>query len=493
MKKILSLLSITLFVMILSVVDVRAAYNYGPNGEVVASAEATVAKQIIDSSNLTDKEGQLVNGSYSFGELSDVAVFENKVYVSDSSNNVVVVLDENLNYITKFPSEDNEYQLSKPEGLYITKDYIYVCDYSNQRVLLFDHSYNVKQVVTAPDDPAFENYEFRPQKITVNRTGRMYVIAEGINEGILDLNADGTFSRYFGMNNATVSIWEAFWLMFTSEEQRLSQGSNFGASLTNLAIDDSEYVYTVSSVAAGANVIKRLNFKGSDILVRNGYTDLIGDAEIVDDSTAVPNGSSNFIDIDVNDYGSYIALDKTRGRVFTYDFEGNLLYIFGGLSTAINGETNYQSSLFQMPEALCYFGDKILVVDSKNKNLIEFQFTTFGSLVNEATELYYNNDFEKAAEKWEEVLSINTNYYIAYSGIGKAQFREGLYEQAMENLKLGHDSYNYSRAYQQYRYEKISKVFPYIIGIALAGCVFMFIKSFKSNAKYQQREEEGLE
>lgn len=491
-KRLFSLLLIVSSIVAISIVDVKAAYNYGPNG-IVTSAEATVAKQIIDSSTLVDSSGNLISGEYSFGELADVAVYENMVYVSDTTNNCVVVLDENLNYVTRFPQASDEYQLNKPNGLYITKDYIYVCDYGNQRVLLFDKTYHVQQVVGTPDDPAFHDYQFRPQKITVNRTGRMYVVAEGINEGIIDFNEDGTFSRYYGMNSATVSLWDAFWLLFTSEEQRKSQGSNFGASLTNLCIDDSEYVYTVSSISAGENVIKRLNFKGSDILVRNGYVPQNGDQLIFDGKVNVPVEKSNFIDIDVNEYGSYIALDNTRGRIFTYDFEGNLLYVFGGLANAVQGEDNNQSTLFRMPKACCYFQDKILVVDSQNKNLIEFEFTSFGNLVNEATRLYHNNEFELASEKWKQVLDLNTNYYLAYSGIGKAQFREGLYKEAMENLKLGYDTYNYSRAYQQYRYEQISEVFPYVIGVVLAACVYFFVRSFKNNSKRQQREEEGLE
>ena len=133
------------------------------------------------------------------------------------------------------------------------------------------------------------------------------------------------------------------------------------------------------------------------------------------------------------------------------------------------------------------------MVDSKNKNLVIFDYTPFGKLINEATSYYYENDYINASLKWQEVLSLNTNYYLAYSGIGKAMLRQGNYKEAMQNLKLGYDTYNYSRAYEQYRYEKMSKVFPFIVGAVLILVVALIIKSVVNNVEYEKKEEEGLE
>ena len=35
------------------------------------------------------------------------------------------------------------------------------------------------------------------------------------------------------------------------------------------------------------------------------------------------------VDITVHEYGVYSVLDSNRGRVFSYDSNGNLLYVFG--------------------------------------------------------------------------------------------------------------------------------------------------------------------
>ena len=495
--------------LMVSLPNLKAAYNYDPNGNVISSAESLVVTQVIDSSNLSDELGNKVTSDiYQFGSLYDIAVYGERIFVVDYTNNVISVLNSNFQYVTKFPELSqyqaeidacttdeeklelqNRYTLKNPRGIYVTKDYIYVCDYGKNRVVIFDHNLMYVREVGTPDDPAFSKYEFRPKKITVDRTGRMFVIAEGVNEGILDLEPSGEFSRFYGTNTVTISAWDAFWLLFTSEEQREIQGFNFGASLANLCIDEDNNVYTVSSISAGTNVIKKLNPKGSDILNRNGYVEQIGDPKIDTEGNVVTTDQSNFVDIDVNEYGTYIALDNTRGRIFAYDFEGSLLYTAGAKADLLPG--SYQTGMFLAPEALTYFGDKILVCDSKNNNIVVFEYTTFGKLVNEATMLYYDDKYIEAAEVWEEVLALNTNYYIAYAGIGKAQLRQGDYKNAMENLKLGYDEYNYSRAYQQIRYEQMNVVFPYIISAVMILAIYGFVRSVIKSAKQDEAEEEG--
>jgi len=492
MMKRKSIVFALLFTLIFAIPKVKAAYNYSPLLEVVASAEALIINQVVDSSNIVDQNNQRVN--VSFGSLVDVATYNGDIYIVDNSNNKVYVLDENFHYKASFP-DPSDTTLKSPNGIYVTKDYIYVADTNNLRVAIFDHNYKLVSEIKNPDDPTFkkdpsdkEGYDFKPLKVTVNRSGRVYVVAEQIFEGILDFNPDGSFSRYVGANTVTVSAWEAFWLLFTSEAQRKAQGYRLATAFVNLCIDDDGYLYTVSSSSEGAKVIKKLNYKGHDVLIRNGYFSQIGDVVLPEGNKDVPTGSSEFIDIDVNEYGTYSVLDKTRGRIFTYDFEGNLLYIGGQLGN-VGGSVNSQRSLFLKPEALTYYKDKILVVDSLNKNLVVLEYTEFAKLVNEATYQYYLGNYEEAKKFWEEVLIHNTNYYLAYAGIGKAQYREGNYEEAMQNLKIGYDDYYYSRAYQKHRYAKLVAISPYIIGGGIALVLYLFYRSLRNSLKLEREEE----
>jgi len=473
---------------------VNASYNYSPFEDAIASAEALIAKKVIDASNLVTQTGDLAN--VSFGVLSDVFAYQNEIYISDTSKNCVYVLDNEYRYLTTFGIDSGEGSLKSPKGLYVTEDYIYVADSGNYRVAVFDHDYNFSSEILAPDDPTFkqspsdtQGYDFKPLRIAVNSTGRVYVIADQIFEGIIDFNPDGSFSRYLGANTVTLSVWEAFWLKLTSEEQRQAQGYRLATTFVNLNVDENGYIYSVSSSTENNKVIKKLNYKGTDVLIRNGYVDLSGDIITLEGNVNVPTGSSEFIDIDVNDYGSFSVLDRTRGRIFTYDFEGNLLYV-GGQIGNIGGAVNNQSSLFLSPQALCYHDNKILVVDSLNKNLVVLEYTEFANLVNQATQYYYNGDYENAKDRWEEVLVLNTNYYLAYAGIAKAQLREGNFEAAMINAKLGFDDYTYSKAYQPYRYLKLTVILPYVMGFSIAGVIFLIGKSIYKSVKVSKEDEE---
>lgn len=482
------------FVIILSIPKVNAAYNYSPLMEVIASAEALIINQVVDSSNIVDENNERVN--VKFGSLVDVATHNDEIFIVDSSNNKIHVLDGSFRYKASFP-DSSDTKLNSPKGIFVTDDYIYVADTNNLRVAIFDHDYKLVKEIKQPDDPTFKKnpqdttgYDFKPVKIAVNRSGRVYVVAEQIFEGIIDFNPDGTFSRYVGANTVTVSAWEAFWLLFTSEQQRKAQGYRFATAFVNLNIDEEGYLYTVSSSSEGSNVIKKLNYKGKDVLIRNGYFAQVGDVVTIGGRVKVPTGSSEFVDIDVNEYGTYSVLDRTRGRIFTYDFEGNLLYIGGQLGN-IGGVVDNQSSLFLKPEALTYYKDKLLVVDSLNQNLVVMEYTEFAKLVNEATYHYYHGNYEEAKKIWEEVLVHNTNYYLAYAGIGKAQLLEGNYKDAMYNLKIGYDDYNYSKAYKQYRYEKLMIISPYIIGLGLALIIFAFVKSIRNSLKLEREDEKN--
>ncbi|MCK9536259.1 MAG: hypothetical protein M0R05_01505 [Bacilli bacterium] len=493
MKKLIIFIFIIYIVFAFFSLRINAAYNYGPFGEVVASAEALIAQKVVDSSNLTDTDGKKCE--YVFGELVDVFAYQNRVFLVDKSNNCVVVLDDEFRYLTTFGLDEETGKLKKPNGIFVTADYIYVADTENKRVAIFNHDYEFAWEITTPDDPSFKQnpedksgYDFKPLKITVNSTGRIYVVAEQIFEGIIDFNPDGSFSRYIGASTITLSVWDAFWLYFTTEAQRKAQGYRLATSFVNVNVDAKGHLYTLSGLSEGRRIIKKLNNKGHDIMWRNGYVAPVGDVIHIGGRVKVPTGPSQLVDIDINDYGNYCVLDKTRGRIFVYDFEGYLLYIGGQLGN-IGGTINNQSSLFLSPEALCFYRENILVVDSLNKNLIVMGYTEFAHLVNQATEHYYYGEYQAAKEVWEDVLIHNTNYYRAYSGIGKAELREGDYRRAMVNLKLGYDDYNYSKAYKQYRYQKMTVIFPYVAAAVLALAVYLIVRSIKVSVQREKEEE----
>jgi len=175
----------------------------------------------------------------------------------------------------------------------------------------------------------------------------------------------------------------------------------------------------------------------------------------------VSTGPSVLVDIANTNHGIYTVLDQKRSRLFTYDSEGNLLYV--------NGDEGAQSDRFADGVALGYLEDDLLVLDRRSRTMIVYRLTDFGKSVNLAIAYHALGDFDQAAKIWEEVIRLNTNYEIAYNGIGKYLLRDGHFKEAMHYFRLGHDRYYYSKAFRGYRNEIIKDNFGYIVGVIVLG------------------------
>ena len=155
------------------------------------------------------------------------------------------------------------------------------------------------------------------------------------------------------------------------------------------------------------------------------------------------------------DKGIYSLLDQKRGRIFTYDHEGNLLYIFGGLGT--------QTGTFVTPTAIESIGSNILVLDSYRAEILVFSETEYGQLINEAVGLRFDGDETLAVELWKKVLEMDENNELANSGIGKAYLSSGDNKLAMKYLKLGMNRHYYSVAFKRYRNEILKENINYVL------------------------------
>ncbi|WP_237266371.1 YIP1 family protein [Thermoclostridium stercorarium] len=234
---------------------------------------------------------------------------------------------------------------------------------------------------------------------------------------------------------------------------------------TNMDIDEDGFIYAVSADNNNEDV-KRLNAQGIDILRRDGYVPPGGDFRYTSEA-----GPPRLTDIDVTDCEIYSVLDAKRGRIFTYNGDGYLLYVFGGLGNRV-GE-------FDTPVAIERINDNFLILDKVLGEITVFEPTEYGRVVNEAIRSYYHGNEEKAAEMFTRAVHLNANFEYAYGGIGKAFLRKGDYTSAVEHFKESMDRRNYSKAYVLYRREELREYFPLLMTLL---CILVlctpFIKKF---------------
>ena len=232
----------------------------------------------------------------------------------------------------------------------------------------------VKYVQNPQSEVLDEGYIFTPLKVSVDYADRVYCVAQNMFQGIMVFTAEGDFTGFFGTISVKISLWEKFWRKFSTKEERSKQQLFIPTEFTGIDVDDEGFVYASNKDTDGIQAVRRLNPKGQDV-IRKGLKENLG-GDLFFGTVGNYSGPSQIVDVVYRDHGIYSLLDARRGRVFTYDHEGNLLYIFGGIGT--------QEGTFRMPAAIEHLGSRLLVLDAQQGNVNIFSETEYGCLINEA-------------------------------------------------------------------------------------------------------------
>ncbi len=431
--------------------------------------------------------GQTLEELGAFNNPSDILVDpQERLWVVDTGNNRLVALDKKFNLIKVIDHviyKGQEQKLNAPESMYITEDgELYIADTANGRVLrVVEETLEVEFSYEQPKNELYEFNKFEPLKIAVDSSDILYVLCRDVNRGFVTFDKRGTFLSYFGTPKIEATaevIAQSFWQQFMTEGQRDAALTYSPIEYKAIEIDSEGFVYATifPENPEGGNQLKKLNAKGSNIIKqtrhpiseRSSSTIFFGDRGLRRlKGKSTPN---RFVDVKVNeDCTAFFLLDNAQGKVFAYDEECNLLYVFGGLGT--------QKGLFSDATAIEMIDDIIYVLDKKTASVTSFEPTTFGQLVEDAAYLYNIGEYEKAVEPWNEVIQYNSNYELAYSGLGKAELEKENYKLAMEYFELAQDTEGYEEAFKEYRSIFLKENFIYIFIVIVAVIVVYFVIS----------------
>ena len=454
-------------------------YNYDYWANETESPDAYVPEQVILGQDL---------GVGHMKEPQGLFVRGDRVYICDSGNHRIIEAEYKnetftlIRVIDRFLLNGEESTFKYPQDIYVTEEgNLYICDTDNQRVVVLDKDLNYINRIEKPTDETIDVFsDFYPMKIVVDRADRVYLLVKNVNKGLMEYDQNGKFSGYIGANEVKVSLTDYFWKIFSTKAQRSQMELFVPTEYNNLALDSDGFIYVTTITFSEdelmddkAKPIRKLNTMGKDILIKNGYYPPIGDINW--GSAGGVGGSSKFSDIVALENETYLAVDRVRGRIFGYDFQGNLLYAFGGLGN--------KAGYFQYPSAIEDIEDKIMVLDYRNSSLTVMKLTQYGTRINEALAEYKKGNYKASSDKWEEVLKLNGNYDLAYIGIGRSLLREGRYEEAMEYFELKYDDVNYSKAFKLYRKEwieaNIGKVLVVLVILIVVPKVIKIIRKIR--------------
>ena len=448
------------------------SYTYGYDywGDVQESPDAYRIKTVIDSVSLGLEN---LNG-VKLTKPQGLFVRGNNLYVVDTGNNRILQIEySNLQYklvrvIDEIQGSDKS-KFNSPYDVFVDEqDNIYVADYSNQRVAMVDKDLNLIREYTKPTDPTFnQSQDYLPKKITVDIAGRVYVLATNVNKGLVKYEPDGTFTGFIGANPVRVDMAEYIWKRyFQTAEQRAQSAAFVPTEYENIYMDKEGFIYATTTTfdewdlkSDVAKPIRRLNGLGNDILIKNDRYPPIGDLWWAEGESNY-YGPSRLTDVTVFDDDIYVVLDRIRGRLFGYDPQGVMLWAFG-----TRGGTD---GAFTRAIALEHMGRDLFVLDEVKNSITVFTPTEYGNTIYLANEKYHEGDYDGSAEVWQDVLKMNANYPLAFRGIGRAVLREDKFEEAMNYFEMAHDRESYGRVFKLYRKEWVEKNVGWLVAILAA-------------------------
>ena len=500
MKKLSRILTLAALVILvlgclpISAITPYSTYTYSIDGFSLMSPDAYVPDRQIDSTYMgvtpaIDDPRDLFVDMYS------------NIYIADAANNRIVVLDRYYKlkfYISTFVNGQGvPDSLTNPSGVYVTEDKIYVADTDNNRIVMFELDGTFYKVIEEPDSDVFPAGSiYKPVAIAVDDYGRIYVISSTTYMGVIAINEEGDFQGFIGAQKVTIDALSILWRRFQTEDQRKLSQQYVSTEFNNITIDDKGFIYvTTSSIDENQQQaaidskdgtyapVKKLNTAGSDIMKRNGFFGPGGEVNITNVSTADITGPSKIIDVAIGPEETWSIIDEKRSKIYTYDSDGNLLFIFG--------DTGQQLGNIQSIEAIAYLDNDILILDKTSDNITVYRRTEYGDLLLAAIKNTNDRNYDTTIDYWMEILKRNNNFDSAYIGIGKSLYRSADYEESLAYYKSAYDTENYSESFKEIRKAWISKyiVLIPIIVIAIVVLIVLFNKyAAKLNKKTQLKK-----
>ena len=496
-KSFFALLLVALMILPMLVVGASASsayqtYTYSIDGDALYSPDAYTASRSIDYTVM----GLDKNLSTPHDLVTDN---DQKVYIADTGNNRVVVLSRYFEFefaITSFVNENgNNDELKAPQGVFVTDENIWVCDTGKSRIVKFDKAGNFISIIGEPESQLFESDSlYTPTAMAVDQYGRIYVVSPTTHEGIIVLGASGDFIGFIGAQAVTISAWEILWRRFQTDEQKKLKQSFISTEYNNVTLSSDGFIYaTISSISESSVQsairsktkdgtylpVKLLNPAGDEIMRRNGFWPPAGEIDFAtNDPTAAYTGVSIITDVAQGPEKTYTIIDSNRNKLYTYDFNGNLLFAFGDKGSVLGNIASI--------EAITYQGTNLLVLDKGNNTIVVYTRTEYGDLLLKAIAAENSLDYTYAIECWKEVLQRNSNFDAAYVGIGNALYRGGKYEESLEYYRVAYDTENWSDSYKEVRKEWMSKWFILMVVIIVAVIIGV-VKFFSFAAKVNKR------
>ena len=258
----------------------------------------------------------------------------NKTYDKVEKINVVDKKNEPINFLGA-------------QGIYADKKgNIYISDTENSRILMLDKNGKLITTIDAPvSDLIPKDFFFQPTSIARDEHDYIYVLSLGCYYGALVYTPEYEFMGFYGPNTVesnALDFLSYLWDRITSTEAK----ENFSTKSLPYSFSDFSFDtdgYMVTSTASVKNdkfateveygQIKKITHNGSNILYKRNLYGSTFDSSAVNflETEIVYGAAPQSINSIVTDENGYIfALEVGHGKIYIYDSECNPISVFGG-------------------------------------------------------------------------------------------------------------------------------------------------------------------
>lgn len=387
-------------------------------------------------------------------------------------NNILYIVDTGNKRIVKY-SIDQEMVIDtisieafkKPRGIYVTANGdLYVADSAAESVFRINSEGELTNTYVRPTDTAFGDTSFKPARISVDTKGNMYIIGEGVLNGIIQLSNGGKFLGYFATNKVTLNFLQELQNMFFTDEQMDNIGSRVPITITNTFVDRDNVVYSTTIGTQATDELAKHNTAGKNTFPEEIF---------------VPN---DLVDLYVDENGIVYAA-SLFGAIWVYSNDGLYIHSFGG-----NHDTEDIAGLFTNLQSIAVDNSgQIWAADSQTSYIQSFVPTEYATLIYSALDHFQNGEYELAEELWLDILQKNQMLRLAHESLGKIYLYTERYEEAMVHLKIANNKYYYSQAFWETRNIWLqNNLTMLIIGLLLLIIFSNVIKFFDKRKKILQ-------
>lgn len=384
---------------------------------------------------------------------------DDNLYIVDSGNRRIVVYNPNIGQVIDIITHP---EFSNPQGIFITEDEeIYVADTSAEAVFRLAKDGTFIQKYGKPDSSSLDVTTFNPKKVAVDQQDNLYIVADGVFDGIIQLSSNGDFQGYFSSNKVQLTATQRFQEVIFSDKQLDQLANRNPDAFTNIYVDENGLKYS-TSIGDGIDNVKKHNTDGSSSIDTNYGIDLqLIDVYTDNDGIIYAASASGFIDVFTKD-GSFIF-------AFGTDFQGaDVSGIYSELTSIAVDSNGY-----------------IWTLDQDKAFLQSYVPTDYSTLIYKALTQYQDGDYDGAVLTWEEVLKLNQLSVLAHNQIGHNLFSQGEFEASMEHFELGGSRKFFSDAYWEVRNLSIQKNLPpVLLGIIVVTLVSVIVKFTNKRFQY---------